>query len=46
MNNEIINEISENLNIKKEGIEAVLKLLEEGNTDLLLLDIEKKLLAL
>ena len=32
MNNEIINEISENLNIKKEGIEAVLKLLEEGNT--------------
>lgn len=41
MNNEIINEISENLNIKKEGIEAVLKLLEEGN-----LDIEKKLLAL
>ena len=30
MNNEIINEISENLNIKKEGIEAVLKLLEEG----------------
>ena len=29
MNNEIINEISENLNIKKEGIEAVLKLLEE-----------------
>ena len=42
MNNEIINEISENLNIKKEGIEAVLKLLE----DLLLLDIEKKLLAL
>ena len=32
MNKEIINEISENLNIKKEGIEAVLKLLEEGNT--------------
>ncbi len=32
MNNEIINEISENLNIKKEGIEAVLKLLEDGNT--------------
>lgn len=32
MNNEIINEISENLNIKKEGICAVLKLLEEGNT--------------
>ena len=32
MNNEIINEISENLNIKKEGIEAVLKLLKEGNT--------------
>ena len=32
MNKDIINEISENLNIKKEGIEAVLKLLEEGNT--------------
>ena len=32
MNTEIINEISENLNIKKEGIEAVLKLLEDGNT--------------
>ncbi len=32
MNNEIINEISENLNIKKEGIEAVLKLLGDGNT--------------
>ena len=32
MNNEIINEISENLGIKKDGILAVLKLLEEGNT--------------
>ena len=32
MNNEIINEISSNLNIKVSQIEAVLKLLEEGNT--------------
>ena len=32
MNKEIIDEISNNLNIKNNQIEAVLKLLEEGNT--------------
>ena len=32
MNNEIIKEISENLNIKLEQVEVTLKLLEEGNT--------------
>ena len=32
MNNEVINEISESLNIKVEQISTVLKLLEEGNT--------------
>ena len=32
MNENIIKEISENLNIKKSSVEAVLKLLEEGNT--------------
>ena len=32
MNKEIISEISKNLNIKESQIEAVLKLLEEGNT--------------
>ena len=32
MNKEIIDEISNNLNIKNNQIEAALKLLEEGNT--------------
>ena len=32
MNNEIINEIANNLNIKSNQVEAVLKLLEEGST--------------
>ena len=32
MNENIIKEISEHLNIKKEGIIAVLNLLSEGNT--------------
>ena len=32
MNKEIIDEISNNLNIKNNQIAAVLKLLEEGNT--------------
>ena len=32
MNNEIINEIANNLNVKNNQVEAVLKLLEEGST--------------
>ena len=32
MNNEIINEIASNLNVKSNQVEAVLKLLEEGST--------------
>ena len=34
MNQEIINEISEQLAIKNKQVEAVLKLLQEGNTEL------------
>ena len=41
MNEIIINELSEELNIKKDGIKAVLKLLEEGNTELT--DLREKL---
>ena len=32
MNNDIINEISKELNVKDTQIESVLKLLEDGNT--------------
>ena len=55
MNNEIINEISENLNVSRQGVYDILKrkeykqylnYLKKVIQYLLLLDIEKKLLAL
>ena len=42
MNELIIEQISKDLNIKTKQVESVLKLLQEGNTIPLLLDIEKK----